>query len=173
MHSLDIRPDIEGDIVSGCHIDPECRGFGFCAHQSKQSRNEGQCHGSSTRTCRASLELWNNGDFDKVQTLIADDLVWVHPAFSLTGSEAILNRYRADLAAFPDRRINVTKWVEEGDTVVVEYEFAGTHTGPYSMPDGGELAPTGQRMTVRAVDIFELAMVRRPRTGPTTTSSPP
>ncbi|MGB8383891.1 MAG: ester cyclase [Dermatophilaceae bacterium] len=102
------------------------------------------------------IELWNNGDFDKVGTLMADDQVWVHPSFSLTGSEAVLNRVRADLAGFPDRRINPTKWVEEGDTVVVEYEFTGTNTGPYSIPDGGELAPTGQRMTLRGVDIFEV-----------------
>lgn len=102
------------------------------------------------------LELWNNGDLGTAQTLMADDQVWVSPTGTLTGSEAILKRMRDDLAAFPDRRINPSKWIEEGDTVAGEYEWTGTHTGPLSLPDGKELAPTGQQFTIRGVDIFEV-----------------
>ncbi len=103
------------------------------------------------------LDLWNNGDFDTLRTGMADDLVWVSPQWAvLNGSEAILKRYRADLTAFPDRRIQVSKWVEEGDTVVAEYEWSGTHTGPFSMADGSELAPTGQRITCTCVDVYEV-----------------
>ncbi|MGB8382670.1 MAG: ester cyclase [Dermatophilaceae bacterium] len=103
------------------------------------------------------LDLWNNGDFDKVQTGMADDQVWVSPLWAqLTGSEAILNRYRADRTAFPDRRIDVSKWVEEGDTVVAEYEWSGTHTGPLLLADGSELAPTGQHTTLMGVEVFEV-----------------
>jgi steroid delta-isomerase-like uncharacterized protein len=112
--------------------------------------------GAARERVEQGIEMWNNGDFDRLQTLMADDQVWVSPTGRLTGSEAIVNRYRADLTAFPDRRLQVSKWVEEGDTVVVEYEWTGTHNGPLSLPDGAELAPTGQRITLLGVDVLEV-----------------
>jgi len=116
----------------------------------------GNAMGATREHVEQGLELWNKGDFDSARALMADDAVWVQPAGSFAGSEAIVERYRGDLTAFPDRRIKVSKWVEEGDTVVTEYEWTGTHTGPVSMPDGTELAPTGQQLTIHGVDIYEV-----------------
>lgn len=112
--------------------------------------------GAAREHMEQGLELWNNGDFDEMPPLMADDQVWISPTGTLTGSEAILNRYRTDRAAFPDRRIQATKWVEEGDTVVIEYDWTGTHTGPLSLPDGTELAPSGQQFTIRGIDVWEV-----------------
>ena len=112
--------------------------------------------GAAQEHIKQGLDLWNSGDFDRMRTLAADDQVWVSPAGTWTGTDAITSHYREDLTAFPDRQIQVSNWVEEGDTVVAEYEWSGTHSGPLWLPDGTELPPTGQRITLKCVDVYQV-----------------
>ena len=43
----------------------------------------------------------------------------------------------------------VNSFIEQGDTFADEWTFVGTQTGPFRLPDGGELPPTGRRVEVR------------------------
>src|SRR2546423_8562960 len=48
---------------------------------------------------------------------------------------------RTTLAAFPDFRLRVQRWVEDGDTVVTEDILEGTHKGTFAA-----IAPTVRRV---------------------------
>ena len=52
------------------------------------------------------------------------------------------------LAAFPDLRITVDRWIEDGDTVVTEEVMEGTHTGPFAGLD-----PSGRPVRLPMVHI--------------------
>jgi predicted ester cyclase len=52
------------------------------------------------------------------------------------------------LAAFPDLRMSVERWVAEGDTIVTEEVMEGTHTGEFA-----GLAPTNVRVRLPMVHV--------------------
>lgn len=104
----------------------------------------------------ASLVEFNSGQIERVAERYADDAVWVTPGETLTGPAAVLARLRHDLTAFPDGRINTLNCAEAGDTLVAEYEFVGTHTGPWTMPDGSQRPATGAQVTIRAVSVHTI-----------------
>lgn len=112
--------------------------------------------GAAREHVEKGLEIWNNGDLDEMRTRWADDGVDVSPLRTVTGADAIVEQYRRDLIAFPDRRVTALSWVGDGDTVVVEGEWSGTHSGPLTLLDGSQLPPSGQRLTFRLVGVFEV-----------------
>jgi predicted ester cyclase len=105
----------------------------------------------------AAVVVFNAGQVEQVAEDYAEDAEWITPRETYTGRGAILERLRADLAALPDRQINTLRCTEQGDTLVVEYQFVGTHTGPWPMPDGGQLAPTGRPVTFPVASVFTFA----------------
>jgi steroid delta-isomerase-like uncharacterized protein len=56
----------------------------------------------------------------------------------LDGLDAVL---AATFDAFPDLRIEVQRWIVDGDVVATEEVMEGTHTGPFA-----GLAPTGRKV---------------------------
>jgi predicted ester cyclase len=66
-------------------------------------------------------------------------------AVTATGRHLDLNGLDALLAAsfdaFPDLRVEVQRWIVDGDVVVTEEVMEGTHLGPFA-----GLAPTGRRV---------------------------
>ena len=53
--------------------------------------------------------------------------------------------------AFPDTRIEVEDMISEGDKVTARVTMSGTHQGEFQ-----GIAPTGNRVQVRAIDIFRI-----------------
>jgi steroid delta-isomerase-like uncharacterized protein len=62
---------------------------------------------------------------------------------------------RADIdryyAAFTDVKSTIVDLIGEGDQVVLHWETAGLHVGPY-----GEIPPTGKIITMRGIDILRV-----------------
>ena len=54
----------------------------------------------------------------------------------------------ASLRAFPDMRVDVTRWVIDGDTVVTEEVMQATHNGPFA-----GIEPTGQAVRLPMVHV--------------------
>ncbi len=63
----------------------------------------------------------------------------------LDGLDGILH---TSMAAFPDMRVEVVRWVTDGDVVVTEEVMEGTHRGPFA-----GLAPTGLRIRLPMLHI--------------------
>jgi predicted ester cyclase len=57
--------------------------------------------------------------------------------------------------AFPDMQIQDEYVLADGNRAAVEYIMQGTQTGPYTRPDGTQLAPTGRPVRVRGIDFME------------------
>nr|WP_062341100.1 ester cyclase [Herbidospora sakaeratensis] len=92
----------------------------------------------------------NDHDLARMRELFTDDATYVSPAGVAEGPEQILWLYEQFFRGFPDLHLAV--WYEATTTdnpLMVEWTAIGTHTGPFLLPDGSDLAPTGRRITLR------------------------
>lgn len=102
------------------------------------------------------VELYNAGDLDAVMDLYAEDAVQIMPEGTFEGRSAIRDRLARDLVACPDMAWTVLSFVEQGDAFADEWTFVATHTGPFELPDGSELPPTGNRVELRGMELVEV-----------------
>ena len=102
------------------------------------------------------VELYNTGDLDGVIDLYAEDAVQTMPDGAFEGPSAIRERLALELDAFPDVVHTVRSFVEEGDAFADEWTFAGTHTGPFPLPDGSVLPPTAKRVEVQGMEVVRV-----------------
>lgn len=111
--------------------------------------------GKARQLAEEGVQLFNAGDIDGLAARCATDAIEITPMGEAHGPAAIAERLRRDRAAFPDLHIEPLGWVEGGDTVVVEYTWTGTNTGTFPLPDGSALPPTGEKLTITGVSVFE------------------
>lgn len=102
------------------------------------------------------VELYNAGDLDGVMDLYADDAVQGMPDGTFEGRSAIRERLAMELEACPDVTHTVNSFIEQGDTFADEWTFAGTQSGPFRLPDGSELPPTGRRVEVNGMEVVKV-----------------
>jgi steroid delta-isomerase-like uncharacterized protein len=99
------------------------------------------------------VERYNAGDLDTVMDLYAEDAVQTMPDGTFAGRSAIRERLARDLTACPDAIYTVGSFVEQGDSFADEWTFAGTHTGPFQLPDGTQIPPTGRRVEIKGMEL--------------------
>jgi steroid delta-isomerase-like uncharacterized protein len=99
------------------------------------------------------VERYNQGDLDGVMALYAEDAVQGMPDGTFYGWNAIRERLAMELAACPDVVHTVRSFVGDGDFFADEWTFAGTHTGPFVLPDGTAVPPTGKRLEVEGMEV--------------------
>jgi steroid delta-isomerase-like uncharacterized protein len=102
------------------------------------------------------VELYNAGDLAACMELYADDAVQVMHDGVFEGREAIEERLSRDLTTFPDITYTVLSFFEQGDWFADEFVVAGTQTGPFALPDGTEIPPTGRRVEIRGMEFVEV-----------------
>ncbi|MFD0735181.1 ester cyclase [Planotetraspora mira] len=99
---------------------------------------------------RRLTEAINAHDVHRIAELFTPDGVLVSPAGVAEGREQIAWIYEQLFKGFPDCRL--TPWYEVYDCdapLMAEWTVTGTHTGPFLLPDGSEIEPTGRRITIR------------------------
>lgn len=95
----------------------------------------------------------NAHDLNPIGDMYAEDAELVWPGLgAVTGRKAIVGFYAVLLGAFPDVHVTITRIIEQGNAIAVEYVSEGTHSGPLPTPSG-ELPPTDRRMRVQASSI--------------------
>ena len=99
--------------------------------------------GKARQLIERRIEMYNSGDLDQLTSGLAEDAVSITPSTKAQGRTAIGELLRADHSAAPDRHIEPLAWVEEGDTVVMEYTWTGTHPDRWSAPTG-QSSPHGR-----------------------------
>ena len=102
------------------------------------------------------VERYNAGDLDTVMDLYAEDAVQLMPDGTFKGRSAIRERLARDLTACSDVAHTVRSFVEQGDSFADEWTFAGTHTGPFLLPDGTEVPPTGKRVEIAGMELVQV-----------------
>jgi steroid delta-isomerase-like uncharacterized protein len=105
-----------------------------------------------------AIESWNAGDRDTWATLYADDVVYEAPGGQrISGLADLKEKYfEALVTAAPDRSSRDIVLFADGEHVVEQARYVGTHTGPLRSPDGMEIPPTGKRFDFPFVGIFHV-----------------
>jgi steroid delta-isomerase-like uncharacterized protein len=99
-------------------------------------------------------ELWNRGNYDAADELVAADYVRhdLRPGDAPpgpAGQKAVAERFRA---AFPDVHLDIEAIIAEGDLVVARWTMSGTHRGSW-----GAVEPTGRSVRFSGVNFFRIA----------------
>jgi predicted ester cyclase len=112
------------------------------------------------KTCvvRQFEEVWNEGQIDRVEDFFAEDFM----NFGQQHKDArpmVKHIVKVWRTAFPDLRFTVDFIVAEGDMVMCETSFQGTHLGEFPMIpplQGPTLAPNGKTFNVKHIHRFRL-----------------
>jgi predicted ester cyclase len=102
------------------------------------------------------VDLYNQSDLDACMDLYAEDAVQLMHDGIFEGRREIHERVARDLSAFPDATYTVASFVEQGDLFADEWTFAGTNTGPFRLPDGTDVPPTGRPMEIKGMELVQV-----------------
>lgn len=102
------------------------------------------------------VERYNAGDLDGVMDCYAEDAVQWMPDGTFKGRTTIRDRLALELAAFSDITWTVESYLEQADLFADEWTFAGTHTGPFTLPDGSTVPPTGKRVELKGMELCKV-----------------
>ena len=95
----------------------------------------------------------NAHDLNPIGDMYAEDGEVTWPGFpTIKGRQAVVAFYAQLLGAFPDIHVALTRIIEQGDTVAVEYETRAINTGPLPLATG-ELPATNQPVVIKAASI--------------------
>jgi ketosteroid isomerase-like protein len=100
-------------------------------------------------------QLFEAGDLDAIEPLLDPDFSFKMPGAEMRGfaaMKAMLTGYRV---AFPDLSHKVKHFVESGDTVALELDVKGTHTGPMITP-AGPIPPSGKQVVWESCDYIRV-----------------
>ena len=114
--------------------------------------------GDAKQVLEQAIEFWNAGDREAWSTLYAEDVVYEAPGGQrITGLADLQEKYfDALLTAAPDRLSRDVVLVADGEYVVEQARYVGTHTGPLRNPDGAEVPATGKPFDFPFVGIFQV-----------------
>ena len=98
----------------------------------------------------------NRHDLDMATSMLADDVESTLPGGPpLKGIAAFKGYVNVFFTAAPDAHIEGKRYLESGDTIVVEGVYSGTHTGPLMTP-AGQVPPTGRHFAFTFCDILQV-----------------
>lgn len=105
-----------------------------------------------------AIQRWNATDRDGWAALYTEDVVYEGPGGArISGLADLKERYfDALVTAAPDRGSSDVVLIAEGDHVVEQARYVGTHTGTWRNPDGAEIPATGKKIDFPFVGIFQV-----------------
>jgi len=106
-------------------------------------------------TVRRFYGLIEARQIDAAVALCDPDIAVRNPVGEFRGATPFRAYWTGDLDAFPDRRYEVVRLVEDGGTVVAEVVMTGTQTGALRLP-GRVIPPTRKRVRLEVTAVFEV-----------------
>jgi C-1 hydroxylase len=97
---------------------------------------------------RRFIEAYNERNLDSIDDFVAPDY-FDHA--NKVDREGLKQLFDMGLKAFPDWHETIEDIIAEGDKVWVRLAYTGTHKGEFM-----GLAPTGKKITSKAVDIYRI-----------------
>ena len=105
-----------------------------------------------------AIELWNANDREGWAALYTADVTYEGPGGTrISGLEDLKEQYYdALLTAAPDRGSSDVELFADGDVVVEQARYTGTHTGTWRSPDGAEVPATGRKLDFAFAAVFHV-----------------
>jgi steroid delta-isomerase-like uncharacterized protein len=105
-----------------------------------------------------AIERWNATDREGWAALYTDDVVYEAPGGArISGLADLKEKYfDALVTAAPDRLSSEVVLFAEGNHVVEQARYTGTHTGTWRNPDGAEIPATGKKVDFPFVGVFRV-----------------
>jgi predicted ester cyclase len=100
-----------------------------------------------------AISVWNGHDISGWVEQFADDAEFSGPNFKISGSEAAQMFYSVWHDAFPDNQVRSVAIYEDGDTVILQGVFEGTHTGTFGIPEQSPIEATNQKVSIPFAQI--------------------
>jgi predicted ester cyclase len=103
-------------------------------------------------------ELWNEGKLDKTCEFFGENFMNFGQRYE-DRREIVKYVVSVWRTAFPDLRFTVDSMVAEGDLVMCEVSFQGTHLGELKLIpplEGPDLQPNGRRFNVKHIHRFRM-----------------
>jgi steroid delta-isomerase-like uncharacterized protein len=97
---------------------------------------------------RAIEEVWNRGNDDLLEELVANDFVIHGPRAEIHGREGARQYLTVLRVAFPDIHFTIEDQFADGDRVMTRWTARGTHRGEFQ-----GIPPTGKQVTLAGTDI--------------------
>jgi steroid delta-isomerase-like uncharacterized protein len=97
---------------------------------------------------RAIEEIYNQGNLDVIDELIAPGFVGRSPSEEVVGPAGVRQSVIEFRTAFPDLHMTIDDQVAEQDRVVTRWTATGTHTGAFK-----GIPPTGRHGKITGIDI--------------------
>jgi len=116
------------------------------------------CDANKACVRRQFEELWNNGHLDRIDDFFAKDFMNFGQQYQ-DGRALVKHIVTIWRTAFPDLRFTVDSMVAEGDSVMCEASFQGTHLGELQLIpplEGPSLPPSGKTFRVKHMHRFRL-----------------
>lgn len=100
---------------------------------------------------KAPIEGYNEKDWNAVRESVTQSFVYeeVGTDRRAEGIDEVLEVWRAWAKAFPDARATFETALVDGENVMLELRWRGTHTAPLPLPDD-EIPATGSTVDFRA-----------------------
>ncbi|GAB3881456.1 nuclear transport factor 2 family protein [Microbispora bryophytorum] len=95
------------------------------------------------------LDAVNDHDLDRLSRCYDSHAVLSTPLGVCEGRERIVRYWESMFKSFADLAVTVWNRMECADPVFSEWTMTGTHTGPFTLPDGGVAGASGRRITLR------------------------
>src|ERR1041385_9138236 len=112
--------------------------------------------GNAKQVAAKFVEAFNAHDGEQIRQLNGENAVFEAPGdVRVEGRDAATGYAMGWLNAFPDARLTVTNELVDGDWVVQEFSFVGTHEDTLPSP-AGAIPATHKRLDGRAVQIFRV-----------------
>ena len=104
----------------------------------------------------AHNRIVNDRDWSHAADVLSPDVETTSPGVgTMTGLEPFIGFAKGFVVALPDSRLEADSFTVEGNRVVVEGRYTGTHTGPLMTPQG-EVPPSGRTLNLPYADVFEI-----------------
>jgi steroid delta-isomerase-like uncharacterized protein len=111
----------------------------------------------NVRIAQEYIEALNTHDYERVRAYHADSFRSLLPGMPGPVDEAGHRAFlQGNWTTSSDLSFQTTQMIASGDYVVVPWIGTGTHDGPLMMPSGASVPPTGRKVTVPGIDLFEI-----------------
>jgi steroid delta-isomerase-like uncharacterized protein len=111
----------------------------------------------NVRIAQEYIEALNSHDYERVRAYHADSFRSLLPGMPGPVDEAGHRAFlQGNWTTSSDLSFQTTQTIASGDFVAVTWLGTGTHNGPLMMPSGASVPPTGRKVTVPGVDLFEI-----------------